>query len=426
MVDKYPYFGPGVPGQIELINNRPRVLTSPDNGPGVDAFGRLRTADPFTLFDQSFNYHSGDLYWHSVLAGSGTSTHDYRTASIAMTVGTASGDSVIRQTKRYFDYQPGKSHFILMTFTLADPQTNLSQRVGYFDTSDGVFLQQTDDAISMVVRSSTTGSPDDNVIGQSSWNKDKLDGTGASGYTLDLTKSQILFIDMEWLGVGRVRTGFVINGEFIIAHEFYHSNVLDKVYMRTAHLPLRYEIINDGATSGATLNQICSTVISEGGHNLVDTIGSASNGVTTRTAGTIPLPVLAIRPGTAYPQGGTVPNRETLIPLSYEIFSEDSPILYQIIVGGTVAGGSWSAVDAINLGAEFNVTGTSISGGMVLESGYLGTGRTSGGIASNIVQTNLGLTLDYAGTAGTEWAIVIARVGSVSSDVCCSINFEEI
>lgn len=236
---------------------------------GTDAFGRLQVAAPQTLLD-SQNVYKENTKFYTVTSGTASTSFDSDASLVDMNVNSASGDEVIKETKRVFPYQPGKALEILATFCFNEPKTNLRQRVGYFGASNGVFLEQDDDTIYLVVRSSSSGSVVENRIAQSNWNVDPLDGTGNSGVTLDLTKSQIFFTDIEWLGVGTVRCGFVINGAFVFAHKFHHANtanVSNGTYMTTACLPIRYEITNTGATSGAsTLKQICTSVVSSGGY----------------------------------------------------------------------------------------------------------------------------------------------------------------
>ena len=114
--------------------------------------------------------------------------------------------------------------------------------------------------------------------------------------TLDTSKAQILWIDFEWLGVGSVRCGFIINGQYIICHTFNNANDLDKVYMTTAILPMRYEIKATGAlSSSATLKQICSTVISEGGYQQVVANQFARRTTALGSISTTFLPLVSIR-----------------------------------------------------------------------------------------------------------------------------------
>lgn len=253
---------------------------------GSDAFGRLKVAQPQTLFESQHRYEENDKFY-TVTAGSGTTNYSADSSSIDMTVTTASGDSVIRETNRVFPYQPGKALEIYNTFTMAPTQTNLRQRVGYFGTENGIYLEKDDDTVYWVLRSSSSGSTVETRVAQSSWNTDIMDGTGSSGFTLDTTKALIQYIDIEWLGVGTVRCGFIINGTFIITHKFHHSNIGNSTYMTTAALPLRYEIENTGATaSGSSLEHICNSVVSSGGFTPRGIQHVAGRGLTYYTAST--------------------------------------------------------------------------------------------------------------------------------------------
>jgi hypothetical protein len=235
----------------------------------TDAFGRLRVSQPYTLFDSQNRYAADNQFDTSTVTG-GSTTYLPNESSVRMDVTTASGAEVVRQTFRSFPYQPGKGLLVLATFVMNEAKTNLRQRVGYFGTQNGVFFQLNNTTKSFILRTYIGGSVDDTTrkVDQSAWNGDKLDGTGASGLTLDLTKPQILWMDFEWLGVGNVRCGFIINGQYIVCHTYQNANVTGtSVYMTTAILPLRYEITNTAGNSNSFfLKQICSTVISEGGY----------------------------------------------------------------------------------------------------------------------------------------------------------------
>ena len=80
---------------------------------------------------------------------------------------------------------------------------------------------------------------------------------------------------MQWLGVGRVRVGFNINGVIYYAHYFNNANNLGSVYMSTPNLPVRYEVSSTGGS--VTLDQICCTVQSEGGNSQMGTIRSINS-----------------------------------------------------------------------------------------------------------------------------------------------------
>lgn len=263
--------------------------------PQIDAFGRLRVSQPFTLFDSQQRYEIDSSFVSNTASG-GTVTYIPTQSSANLSVTTTSGSYAARETKYIFTYQPGKSLLSLATFVMA-PQSsgNLRQRVGYFGVSNGYFLELSDN-LYIVERSNVTGVITETKVPQSEWNYDTLTGYGPSGYTLDITKSHVFWLDMEWLGVGNVRTGFVINGQFFVAHIFQHANILQRAYITSASLPVRYEIQQlTGLAPVSNLTQICSTVMSEGGYDppfqLFSNLVNFSNTLTANTW----TPVTSIR-----------------------------------------------------------------------------------------------------------------------------------
>jgi len=245
----------------------------------IDAFGRQRFSQPYTLADYSHAYGQEEEMITET-SGSGTTSNKPDQASIELSLGTGATDYVVHQSRQYHQYQPGKSQLVMMSFNFQTVRANTSKRVGYFDDRNGVFLQQAGDGtISIVKRSYSSGAAVDTTIDQADWNINKLDGSEASaGITLDLTKSHLLIIDFQWLGVGRIRVGFAIGGAIVYCHEFLHSNVDTTVYWSNPALPVRCELRNTGTAVGTTTSlQTCATVMSEGGDQ---TTGATHSAVT--------------------------------------------------------------------------------------------------------------------------------------------------
>jgi hypothetical protein len=388
-------------------------------GTNVDAFGRLRTAQPFTLFD-SQNRFGIDPQFDTSTTGSGATSHLANESSVEMSVTTTSGDEVIRETKRVFPYQPGKSLLVMATFVFAAQQENLRQRVGYFGANDGVYFEQNGTDVRFVVRTSTSGSADDTrYVAQSSWNVDKLDGTGPSGYTLDVTttpSAQILFMDFEWLGVGTVRCGFVIDGQFIVCHKFHNANSLDKVYMKTAILPIRYEITATGTlSSSAAMKQICSSVISEGGYQQVNALSWARmTAATTVTTSFEPLVSIRLNSGSL---------DAVVLPAYYTVFPIPNNVDYEIalIKNTTLTGASYNTATFDNV--DFDVSATALSGGTIVLQNYTkGTNQSSG---DAIVPTGYNFDLQIGRTlAGTSDVYTLAaRTISGTDDIIGCLAF---
>jgi hypothetical protein len=326
-------------------------------GANLDAFGRLRVSEPFTLFDSQNRYAEDDQFSSSTVNGASI-TFASNESSVNMSVDTTSGSKAIRQTFRRMPYQPGKSLLILTTFCMNVAKANLRQRVGYFDENNGIFLEQNGtSAPAITIRTNTSGTPSDtNTVSQSNWNGDKLDGNGPSGITLNLARVQIFWSDIEWLGVGNVRCGFVINGQFIICHTFQCANFSvsnTKVYMETAILPVRYEIEHTAGTgTGSTLKQICSTVISEGGYQqtVQDTV--ARRTTLLGTISTTFLPLVSIRLKSTRAGAVVLLNRVIVLPTtnqSYEVCIEKN---------STLTGASWTSLSS---NVEYDVTATAMT-----------------------------------------------------------------
>ena len=351
-------------------------------GPTVDAFGRLRVSQPYTVFD-SKNRFVADAQFAESLAGSATITYTAAEAAVNLNVTTASGDSAVRQSFRVMPYQPGKGLLILATFVMAEAEENLRQRVGYFNADNGIFFQLDGTTKSFVVRSSVSGSPvDTNAATQANWNGDKLDGTGPSGITLDLTKSQIFWTDIEWLGVGNVRCGFIINGQYIVCHTFQNANLNNTVYMTTAVLPVRYEITTTGLIAGAaTLKQICSSVVSEGGYEQIAQPQVARRATALTGLGTTFVPLISIRLASTGYGAVVLPRSANIFPASADDFE------FVLVKNPTLTGApSWSAVPSDST-VEFDVAATGYTGGDIVEQGYLS--------ATNLAATSISDALLY-------------------------------
>lgn len=387
-------------------------------GGNIDAFGRLRVSNPSTIFDSQNRYQKDNQFDESTATG-GTVTYSLNESTVNLNVTTSSGSEAVRQSYRVMPYQPGKGLLFMGTFVMGTAQTNLRQRVGYFNTDNGVFLQRSGTTVSFVLRTNTSGTPSDaRTVNQADWNGDKLDGTGDSGYTLDLTKSQILFMDFEWLGVGSVRCGFIIDGKYIICHTFNNANDLNKVYMTTAILPVRYEIKADGAiASAATLKQICSTVISEAGYQQV-----AANQFARRTSAlgsisTTFLPLVSIR--LASDSLGAV-----VLPQAFQVFPLTNQNYEAVLLkNATLTGASWDTTTFNHV--DYDVTASAVTGGTIVLHEYISStaqGRATG-LAPTGYNFDLQLGVSLAGVSDVLTLAVRTVSGATTGDAVGAIDF---
>jgi hypothetical protein len=336
---------------------------------------------------------------------------------------TTSGSKVYRETKRVFAYQPGKSLLIMTTFAMASPKTNLRQRVGYFSTLDGIYLENDGEYNYIVLRSQSLGTT--TRIRQDAWNADKFDGTGGSGRNIDLSKTQILWVDIEWLGVGDVRVGFVVDGAMVLAHTFHNDNEQTTTYMTTAILPIRYEIENTGTTASAsTMKQICSTVISEGGFELFGFQQAVGTPITTArtltTAGTF-YPIVALRL-----KSTALDDIAILTALSLLGSGNNVNYNWKVLNASTITGGTWVSAGS-GSSVEYNITGTGTSGGDVLASGYFSSSTQSSPAVDILKEALFKFQFERNSFTSTPSVIALAIASDTGgASVYGSIDWEEI
>lgn len=393
----------------------------------IDAFNRLRVSNPLTLFDSSHRYSDNDLWaeFHSGPNSSGV-FNAYQ-GLMDLNVDNTSGSQVLRETTKIFSYQPGKSLLIMTTFAMNPAKEGLRERVGYFGVENGYYFQKDDFDISFVERSSTLGSIQENIVLQEDWNVDKLDGNGKSGITLDASKGQILWADVEWLGVGTVRMGFVINGQFIICHKFHHANLIPRTYITTASLPLRYEITNKTATSSSsTLKQICSTVISEGGYKLNGLQKAVGTSIVAPkdlgTAGTrTPVATLRLKPDRS--DAVVILTAVSLLPTSSNANYRWELVASAVSSGGT---GTWISSGA-DSSVEYKLDATAVTGGRILAAGYT-QGSNQGSNSVDLLKDALfKFQLERDSFNGTNYEIaLVCSSDTGGSDIFGSLDWEEI
>ena len=416
--------------EVNMLSDR---LTP--SGTLTDAFGRLRISDPFTLFDSTHRFSDNGLWATSNTAGNSSYSFVENQSMVTMTVGTTSNAEVIRETTKVFSYQPGKSLLIMNSFAMNTPKANVCQKVGYYGNDNGVYLENDGTTNYFVLRSNTSGTVTETRVAQSDWNNDKFDGTGYAaqiggdehGSGIDVGKTNILWMDIEWLGVGDVRCGFVVDGRMILAHTFHNDNVNQQPYITTASLPLRLEIKNTGVTaSNSTMKQICSTVISEGGYSLTGTQQAIQTLVDTpidlATAGTY-YNLISLRLK-------TTPNRLDAIAIITAIsllgITNNAVYNWQLRANGTTNGGTWTSAGD-NSAVEYKIDGGTITGGRVLASGFT-TSTTQSSVPVDILKEALfKFQLERNGLTGTPYEITLCAASQTAgADMYASIDWEEV
>lgn len=384
----------------------------------IDAFGRARVSELTTQFDAKQLYDALPLFIDNVTSGTGSVSHDPTEACSVMS-SSATNDYVVSQTKQRFNYQSGKSQLIFMTCYNFEAETNVSKKLGYYSSGlvapytgyDGLFFESsTNVSINIWKR----GALLEQTL-QDNWNIDPMNGTGKSGINIDWSKNIIFVVDFEWLGVGRVRWGVVIDGLIFYVHESKHANTTTGVYMLSPNQPLRWELRQTGSGSGS-FTFVCASVNSEGSINALGKVLSVNNGTThinaNNTANTYVLHSVRLNP--AYL--GTLVDILNFNTLSLT----NDGYLWSVVLNPTFSASlTYSALTNSSLQHSVGA-GETITGGTVLDSGYVEGNRGDAISIENAVR--LGATI-----AGVSDELVFAvRPLSSNLDILGAINWREL
>ena len=400
-----------------------------DDLPGkhLDAFSRVRVSEPGYRFDSQFTYRIDSDLWDVVETGDGSVDHDATNRLATLTAGnTAGANTAILQSHYHAPYTPGRGQLAFITFSFPDDvPTNGEVGVGYYDGSDGVYLKKTASAVTLNI-ANTTGA-DAESVEQADWNIDPMDGTGPSGITLDLKKTQILAIQMQALYVGQTIVGFDLNGELFPVHAFNHANISTLPYLAQASLPVRYWANTSTDSGSAVVKAICATVISDGGPDLFKMPGRpfvATGSLANTAAGA----VIVVR---CKQQLNSINQNVICLPTIVDVTVADAGCWVEIRRNATITAGTFEDVDAAsvmevsfagNAGTDPAVTGGT---GTLIDRFYVNASATT----RTAKETGLSgkIVLDYSHLLGVgDTLSVIYNGGTASTDVFASLDWIEI
>lgn len=399
-------------GQKISTASIPVVLSSDDvnklsyyDNSQIDPLGKLRVSTSTVSRGYYFSNSSHPLHVATSLVGSATVALTTAASAMRLTCTTNSTDSAILQTKAYYRYIPNSGVNLCISGTIGAKKANVRQRWGYFDALNGTFFQQDSSNLAIVTRTNTSGSAVDTAVNQSSWNVDKLDGTGTSGVTLDTTKHNQFIIDFTYHGAGRVRFGILYNGRIVYCHQVNEANLLTTPFIRTPALPMRVELTNTTTTANTTTLDVVGMVTQIESVNDMSPMYTftASTGRTSTAVGATTLPLISIRPKTTF---NSLTNRIAIVPTSVSVATGSQPTLVSVILNPTLTGASFASADT-NSATEFDIAATAVSGGTIISQFYIAASATGGllGIGATVSpgsgSTALGsilLGLDIAGS----------------------------
>lgn len=386
------------------------LITTINSGGNTDTALRTRVAIPILIFSNAQIVEKETFLFVEELLSGATSTFTTNQGLVSLTLPVASGARAIRQTRYYIPSLRGRPLLVLASGVLGTSKTNVRQRIGYFDSNNGFFFEQTSTGLVVVRRTFTSGSAVDTSVAQASWNVDTFGGLGPSGITIDMSKFQNFVIDFDWLG--RTRMGFLLADQILYCHTFDTANVLTVPSTSTPRLPVRFEIENTGlAASPTELKQSGVAVFTESGEWADSGITTSANtGVVTRTiaAGT-PEPIIAIRLKSTHNRGLIVPQIFSTITTT-----ASKVLLTEIFVGGALIGGAFVSASA---GVEVNTTATAYTGGTKIASQF------GLDLVNNDIVTTLWAAANFAGV--TDMIVIMVGPFTGTASLGGSLGWRE-
>lgn len=393
----------------------------------LDAFSRLRVSNPLILHNAQFTYDLAPILFEQITSGAGAAiSHDTTNRCALLTfASTPATGKAYMQSYEYLPYQPGRSQLIFVTFNMIAGVADVLKFAGYSDGNNGIEFQVNGTTNQFIIYSDTTLG--DETVTQANWNLDKLDGTGPSGITLDITKTQILVIDIQALYVGRVRVGFDIGGSIIYCHEFLHANLALHPYIQSANLPVRCGMTCT-ATVSTTMNFICSAVMSEGGTEDINNFGYTfqqdTGAISVTTSGTH---MLSLRPKTTF---NSITNRTRVAYIDVEIYNAgNQPVQWQLCIGQAISGTTtYNDVNTSYSSTEYNILGT-LSGSptVIIDGGYVASSGGAKGVTNTSIVSRYPITLNQAGAARALGTLTLKATSLSGTQTCyASIKFREI
>jgi hypothetical protein len=411
------------------------------DSPSASAFGRLRVAGTRLLGEFRNKYGTfGPIEIITKLEGSGNTQIDLANTVSYLTTTTSSGDGALRQSRKYHTYIPGTTQYGLISFCFDEPKANVQQMVGMFDDKDGVFLRMNGETPEIVIRKN---SEDSQVVTQDEWNVDKFDGTGDDGIVIDFTKAQVLVIDYQWLGVGRVRVGFNLDGQIYYAHYFSNANNVTTPYMNEPSLPVRWEIKNIGITTSNTkMTTICFGVYSEGSEFETGFENSVSSGLTPVTLGAAPNNVKGILAVRLKNSTNDIPIKALARLKEWEVISNFNcgykVLLLQSTNDITASNGNpitWTDVPGLGwtqYTTDFRLVNAQPTNSVVIFDGYAlggagaGANRTSTSTQLGVENRLASIFQNYDSTDSMILAIVAYRIANDNAALFASMQWTEV
>ena len=399
------------------------VLTVDDDTVQHTSRNRRKVSTQEVLFFNTFQFDRDTETWDESFSSNSTfanASFDEYEGGVILEVSNTINSEVIRQTRNVIRYVPGRQNELIFTTRLNGTVAGIRKRIGAFDANNGIYFEDDGGTYSCVVRRATANGNVETRFTRDNWNVDKLDGTGASGVTLDFSKNQMMTIEYEWFGSGQVEWNFVIDNNKLPIHQYNTGNRENITWSNTPFFPHRLELTNTtGATGTHKMFQGGFGVLTEG---TVGPLGRRRN-VSSPISGTD-----LTNSGTFYPLLTVRLKSESLdsvvLPFAFQAATLDNTAIFvRIIRDATLTGASYVEVDDSSV--EYDVSANTITGGTIIESGYISPQGQGGEVQLSDPSTIIQLGRNDLGTTSQTLTIAVSAVNS-NKDGWAGLNWIEV
>lgn len=390
---------------LDIDNTGSANIRFYEGNPQLDAFGKLRVSGATLLGEYVFSNGTLPTQFSGVVRNGGVVSWDNNSRALVLTNTTANDSHTSWTSNTYHHYFPGSSQLFIGTFALGDTgKMGLMREWGMFDDKNGFFFMQDDGVLGVGIRSNASGSVVSMFVPQEDWNVDRADGTGRSQMILDVTKDNIYWIDVQWLGAGRVRFGTYYNGQRVVLHEYYHGNNYSGPVTAMGSLPVCVHQMNMSATgSTSEMRAWCMAVWTESNLDVRTTASTALHSFSKTISVNDTYQYMGtLSPRELLPNGQ--PNRTLYWPTEIEASGWDTvtgaPAIFELEIYAepVLANLSWSPVPSSTV--DYDISGNFVASGVPVSKRFV-QGHESFDTTSVFNNMQYGAFKNYSEDGGT-------------------------
>jgi hypothetical protein len=339
-----------------------KVLSMNERGmlrvaPASTKFEHLLTSSIRSIFQIKFTYGLNSLLTNSAVTGSGVVA---ATAGLAtITTGITAASSATINTNDYVFVTPGQTATVVISAVFGVGTASSTQLVGVGNATNGLFFGYLNTVFGVCVRANAS----DTWITQTSFNMDKVNGTGSSGINLNTQYGNSYVIIYDALGFGTVSFGILGIDGVVIVHRHSFLNTQATIGLPNPHLQGTCTITKTAGVTSIVAKVASFAAYLDGGSYYPMALRSTSldKAVSSQTY----VPIFTLRNCATF---NTVTNACTMVLTQCSIAKQGAAKNYvaAIVLNATLTGGAWSFIDSATSVAEINSTATAYSAGTVV------------------------------------------------------------